>query len=102
MKYTVLYKSNGNVLAVVSEQSDLESLKIGTFDIPDGHIIDSIDVSGKEHTAVTHATPMADMANILPIFKKGVKRSLKEKGHPELADDNAELATPSNAERIEE
>lgn len=35
--------------------------------------------------------------DILPFFKKGVKRSLREKGHPELADDNAELATPSNA-----
>lgn len=40
--------------------------------------------------------------DILPIFKKGVKRSLKEKGHPELADDNALLATPSNAVNIEE
>lgn len=40
--------------------------------------------------------------DILPIFKKGVKRSLKEKGHPELASDDAELATPSNAEHIEE
>ena len=39
---------------------------------------------------------------ILPIFKKGVKKSLKEKGHPELADDNAPLATPSNAVNIEE
>ncbi|EHO53847.1 hypothetical protein HMPREF9099_00629 [Lachnospiraceae bacterium oral taxon 082 str. F0431] len=35
--------------------------------------------------------------DILPIFKKGVKKSLKEKGHPELASDDAELATPSNA-----
>ncbi len=40
--------------------------------------------------------------DILPIFKKGVKRSLKEKGHPELADDNAPLATPSNASQAEE
>ena len=64
MKYTVLYTSNGDILAVVSEQSDLKSLKIGTFEVSDGHIIDSIDVSGKEHTAVTHATPMADMAKI--------------------------------------
>ena len=64
MKYTVLYTSNGDILAVVSEQSDLKSLKIGTFEVSDGHIIDSIDVSGKEHTAVTHATPMADMAKL--------------------------------------
>ena len=58
MKYTVLYASNGGVLAVVSEQSDLKSLKLGTFEVPDGHIIDSIDVSKAEHTAVTHATGM--------------------------------------------
>lgn len=64
MKYTILYTSNGNILAVVSEQSDLEGLKIGTFEVPDGHIIDNIDVSKKEHTAVSHATPMADMAKL--------------------------------------
>lgn len=58
MKYTVLYTSNGDILAVVSEQSDLKALKIGTFEVPDGHIIDSIDTSKKEHTAVTHATGM--------------------------------------------
>lgn len=58
MKYTVLYTSNGDILAVVSEQSDLKSLKIGTFEVPDGNIIDSIDTSKKEHTAVTHATGM--------------------------------------------
>lgn len=58
MKYTVLYTSNGDILAVVSEQSDLKSLKISTFEVPDGHIIDSIDVSSKKHTAVTHATGM--------------------------------------------
>lgn len=64
MKYTILYTSRGDILAVVSEQSDLESLKIGTFEVPDGHIIDSIDTSKKEHAAVSHATPMADMAKL--------------------------------------
>ena len=64
MKYTVIYKDTGDVLAVVSEQSDIKSINIGTFEIPDNHIIDSIDVSGKEHAAVTHATPMADMAKL--------------------------------------
>ena len=38
--------------------------------------------------------------DILPFFKKGVKRSLKEKGHPELADDDVSLATPSNANDV--
>lgn len=56
MKYTVIYKDTGDVLAVVSEQSDIKNIKIDTFEIPDNHIIDSIDVSKKEHTAVTHAT----------------------------------------------
>lgn len=58
MKYTVLYTSNGDILAVVFEQSDLKSLKIGTFEVPDGHIIDSIDTSKKEHTVVSHSTGM--------------------------------------------
>lgn len=40
--------------------------------------------------------------DILPIFKKGVKKALKEKGHPELANDDAPLATPSNAVGTEE
>ena len=64
MKYTVLYTSNGDILAVVSEQSDLKALEIGTFEVPDGHIIDSIDVSKKEHVAVSHATPMGDFAKL--------------------------------------
>ena len=58
MKYTVIYRDNGDVLAVIPEQSDIKNIKIATFDIPDGHIVDSIDTSKKEHTAVTHATGM--------------------------------------------
>lgn len=58
MKYTVVYKNNGDVLAVISEQSDIKNIKIDTFDIPDNHIIDNIDTSKTEHTAVTHATGM--------------------------------------------
>ena len=34
------------------------------------------------------------------LFKRGVKKSLIEKGHPELADDDAPLATPSNANDV--
>ena len=64
MKHTVLYTPSGDILAVVSEQSDLESLKLGTFEVPDGHIIDSIDVSKREHEAVSHATPMGDFAKL--------------------------------------
>lgn len=58
MKYTVVYKNNGDVLAVISEQSDIKNIKIDTFEIPDNHIIDNIDTSKTEHTAVTHATGM--------------------------------------------
>lgn len=58
MKYTVVYKTNGDVLAAISEQSDIENIKIDTFEVPDNHIIDSVDTSKKEHTAVTHATGM--------------------------------------------
>ena len=64
MKYTVIYRDNGDVLAVISEQPDIKSIKIDTFEIPDGNIIDSIDVSKKEHAAVSHATPMADFAKM--------------------------------------
>lgn len=64
MKHTVLYTSNGGVLAIVPEQSDLKALKLDTFDIPDGRIIDSIDVSKKDHTVVSHETPMGDFAKL--------------------------------------
>ena len=58
MKYTVIYKTNGDVLAVIPEQSDIKNIKINTFEIPDGHIVDGIDVSKKEHTAVSHSAGM--------------------------------------------
>lgn len=64
MRYTVFYNPDGNVISIAAEQFDIKNIKIDTFDIPDGNIIDSIDVSGKEHTAVTHATPMVDMAKL--------------------------------------
>ena len=89
MKYTVLYTSNGDVLAVVSEQSDLESLKIGTFEVPDGHIIDSIDTSKAEHTAVSHATPMADMAKLQEELEATNKR-LEELNH-KRSEETAEM-----------
>lgn len=64
MKYTVLYTSNGDILAIVSEQSDLKALKLGTFEVSEGEVLDRIEVSGKEHAAVSHATPMANMAKL--------------------------------------
>lgn len=89
MKYTVLYTSNGDILAVVSEQSDLKALKIGTFEVPDGHIIDSIDVSKKEHVAVSHATPMADMAKLQEELEATNKR-LEELNH-KRSEETAEM-----------
>ena len=93
MKYTVIYRDNGDVLAVVSEQSDLKALKLGTFEVPDGHIIDSIDVSGKEHTAVTHATPMADMAKLQAELEATNKRleELNRKRSEETAEMRAAI-----------
>ena len=89
MKYTVLYTSNGDILAVVSEQSDLKALKIGTFEVPDGHIIDSIDVSKKEHVAMSHATPMADMAKLQEELEATNKR-LEELNH-KRSEETAEM-----------
>ena len=70
MKFTVIYKPNGDVISVVSEQSDLDSLKISTFEVPDGNVIDSIDTSKAEHTAVSHATPMTSSAELAAVKKQ--------------------------------
>ena len=83
MKFTVIYKPNGDVVSVVSEQSDLDSLKIGTFEVPDGNVIDSIDTSKKEHTAVSHATPMTDAAELAAVKKQA---ELNSAGLAELTD----------------
>ena len=93
MKYTVIYKTNGDVLAVIPEQADTKNIKIATFDIPDGHIIDSIDVSKKEHTAVSHATPMADMAKLQEELEATNKRleELNRKRSEETAEMRAAI-----------
>lgn len=70
MKFTVIYKPNGDVVSVVSEQADIETIKIGTFEVPDGNVIDSIDTSKKEHTAVSHATPMTNAAELAAVKKQ--------------------------------
>jgi len=70
MKYTVFYKPGGSVVSVISEQSDTDSIKVGTFEIPDGNIIDSIDVSKKDHVAVSHATPMTNAAELAALKKQ--------------------------------
>ena len=64
MKYTVFYKPDGTLVSVVSEQADTDNIKVGTFEVPDGNVIDSIDISGREPAAISHATPMGDMSKI--------------------------------------
>lgn len=89
MKYTVFYKPDGTVISIASEQADIENIKIATFEIPDGHIIDNIDVSKKEHTAVSHATPMADMAKLQDELEATNKR-LEELNH-KRSEETAEM-----------
>ena len=83
MKYTVFYKPDGTVIAIASEQLDIETIKIGTFEIPDGNVIDSIDTSKKEHIAVSHSTPMTDAAEIAAVKKQ---TELNSSGIAELTD----------------
>lgn len=71
MKYTVFYKPDGTVISTVIEQKDIETIKIGTFEVEDGHIIDSIDVSNDDrHIAVSHATPMTSSAELEALKKQ--------------------------------
>ena len=70
MKYTVFYKTDGTVVSIAPEQANLEEIKIGTFEVPDGNVIDSIDTSKKEHVAVSHSTPMTDAAELAAVKKQ--------------------------------
>ena len=83
MKYTVFYKPDGAIVSTASEQSDIETIKIGTFEIPDGNVIDSIDTSKKEHIAVSHSTPMTDAAELAAVKKQ---TELNSSGIAELTD----------------
>lgn len=70
MKYTVFYKPDGTVVSIAPEQANFEEIKIGTFEVPDGYVIDSIDTSKAEHTAVSHATPMANSIELAAVKKQ--------------------------------
>ena len=70
MKYTVFYKPDGTVVSIASEQANLEEIKIGTFEVPDGYVIDNIDTSKAEHTAVSHTTPMSSSAELAALKKQ--------------------------------
>ena len=83
MKYTVFYKPDGTVVSIASEQANLEEIKIGIFEVPDGNVIDSIDTSKKEHVAVSHATPMTTAAELAAVKKQA---ELNSAGLAELTD----------------
>ena len=83
MKYTVFYKPDGTIVSIASEQSDIETIKIGLFEIPDGNVIDSIDTSKKEPIAVSHSTPMTDAAELAAVKKQ---TELNSSGIAELTD----------------
>ncbi|EFU78061.1 hypothetical protein [Lachnoanaerobaculum saburreum] len=83
MKYTVFYKTDGTVVSIASEQADIENIRIGTFEVPDGNVIDSIDTSKKEHVAVSHATPMTNAAELAAVKKQA---ELNSAGIAELTD----------------
>ena len=83
MKYTVFYKPDGTVVSIAHEQANLEEIKIGTFEVPDGNVIDSIDTSKKEHIAVSHSTPMTDAAELAAVKKQS---ELNSAGIAELTD----------------
>ena len=70
MKYTVFYKPDGTVISTATEQADIENIRIGTFEIPDGNVIDSIDTSKKDHMAVSHITAMTNAAELAAVKKQ--------------------------------
>nr|WP_298056024.1 hypothetical protein [uncultured Lachnoanaerobaculum sp.]DAF32884.1 MAG TPA: hypothetical protein [Caudoviricetes sp.]DAR21694.1 MAG TPA: hypothetical protein [Caudoviricetes sp.]DAY25773.1 MAG TPA: hypothetical protein [Caudoviricetes sp.] len=89
MRYTVFYKPDGTVISIAAEQFDIKNIKIDTFEIPDNHIIDSIDVSKKEHAAVSHATPMGDFAKLREEIE-ATNRHLDELNH-KRSEETAEM-----------
>ena len=98
MKYTVFYKPDGTLVSVVSEQTDIDNIKVGTFEVPDGNVIDSIDISGREPAAISHATPMGDMSKIHGELE-AINKRIEDINH-KLVDDDVSLATPSNANDV--
>lgn len=64
MRNTIFYKSDGTVLAVISELSDLKDIKIDNFEVEDGYVVDSIDVGKEKHEVIAHMTPMATASKV--------------------------------------
>lgn len=64
MRNTIFYKSDGTVLSVIAEVDNLMDIKIANFDVEDGYVVDSIDVSKEKHEVVAHITPMATASKV--------------------------------------
>ena len=64
MKNTIFYKSDGSVLSVIAEVEKLMDIKIANFDVEDGYVVDSIDVSKEKHEVIAHITPMATASKV--------------------------------------
>lgn len=64
MKNTIFYKSDGSVLSVIAEVENLMDIKIANFDVEDGYVVDSIDVSKEKHEVIAHITPMATASKV--------------------------------------
>ena len=64
MKNTIFYKSDGSVLSVIAEGENLMDIKIANFDVEDGYVVDSIDVSKEKHEVIAHITPMATASKV--------------------------------------
>ena len=64
MKNTIFYKSDGTVLSVIAEIENLMDIKIANFEVEDGYVVDSIDVSKEKHEVIAHITPMATASKV--------------------------------------
>ena len=64
MRNTIFYKSDGTVLSVIAEIENLMDIKIANFEVEDGYVVDSIDVSKEKHEVIAHITPMATASKV--------------------------------------
>ena len=80
MRNTIFYKSDGTVLAVISELSDLKDIKIDNFEVEDGYVVDSIDVSKEKHEVIAHVTPMATASKVEKSLMDLIENALNDDG----------------------
>lgn len=64
-KRTVVYnKENGNVLFSTTEVPNVENYVIKTFEVKEGQNVNSVDVTGKEHTVVCQDNPISETTKL--------------------------------------